>query len=316
MENRLLVFVSSLIGELLDEREVVETAVGAIPLTRAWVFEHTPASAEPVAESYLRKVRECDIFILLVGRDISDPVKEEYHAALDHQKPCLVFLKDVERSAETEAFINEIDVKWAKFSSTDELQQQVREAVTDELIKGYRRYRLNASEVGQLADFMEQLGAMTVVGPDHIQATVADVNGQVAVGKDIIQTGDISSEESALAIGHGAIATLTKYLADLKQPLNAVLTAFLITVLVGETFLFPAINWNPEEIGWTIYSILPVMICVPSFAVPVAVFGLVLSILLRSRRNIALSILVGALGIGLGVLARIIIELGRRIYGG
>jgi len=152
MENRLLLFVSSLIGELLHEREAVETVVRGILPTRPWVFEHTPASAEPRAESYLRKVRECDIFILLVGSDISNPVKEEYQTAVNHDKPCLVFLKDVERSAEAEAFINEINVKvkWAKFSTTDELQQQVQQAVVNQLIIGCRGLRLKAIEVAKL----------------------------------------------------------------------------------------------------------------------------------------------------------------------
>ena len=74
MENKLVVFVSSLIGELLEERKAVKEAIEALPLTRPWVFESTPASADPLESSYLDKVKECDIFILLLGKGISEPV--------------------------------------------------------------------------------------------------------------------------------------------------------------------------------------------------------------------------------------------------
>jgi hypothetical protein len=208
VENKLLIFVSSLIGELLPEREAVEKAVSEIPLTRAWVFEHTSASTEPLAESYLRKVRECDIFILLVGKDISEPVRQEYETALAHDKPRLVFLRDVERSPEAEAFVEEIDVKWAKFGTLGELQQQIQEAVTDELIKGYRRHRLKATELGKLGEFMERLSEITIVGGDRIQATMGDVSGQVGVGKDIVQVRDVSGE--GIAIGPETRSTVIK----------------------------------------------------------------------------------------------------------
>jgi len=291
MENRLLVFVSSLIGELLHEREVVGKAVSAIPLARAWIFEHSPASAEPLAESYLRKVEECDIFILLLGKDISDPVKEEYRTAVEHDKPCLVFLKAVERSPEAQAFINAIGVKWAKFSTTDELRRHVQQAVTDELIKGYRHYRLKATEVGELADFMEQLNATIIVDDHHIQAAFGDVNGQVAVGKGVIQTRDVSAEKSAVALGDRAtaITRITHYATDVMRPLNNVLSAFLIVVLVIDvcSMLYVLLN-VPESCCGCIN-----FLC----SGPVAFYGLVLSVLAKNRVNIALSLLVGAVAI-------------------
>jgi len=189
MEEKLLVFVSSLIGELLEERKAVREALEAIPLTRPWVFEYTPASADPLESSYLDKVKECDIFILLLGKGISEPVRKEWQTATDAGKPRLVFLKKTEREPETQEFIEGIDVKWAEFAGLEELRRKVQEAVIDELIKGYRRYRLQPKELGQLGEALERIQGGTTIGGDSIQVTISgDVSGQVAVGKDIIQT--------------------------------------------------------------------------------------------------------------------------------
>ncbi len=92
MENPLLVFISSVISGMAAERRAAQAAIRAIPLTRPWLFEFTSASALPLADSYLSKVRECDIFVLLLGRAVTDPVKEEARTAKAASKPRLVFL--------------------------------------------------------------------------------------------------------------------------------------------------------------------------------------------------------------------------------
>jgi murein DD-endopeptidase MepM/ murein hydrolase activator NlpD len=184
-EPPLLVFVSSVIEELLHERQVVQKAVGAIPIAKPWLFEHTPASSAPLAESYLRKVRECDIFILLVGRDISEPVREEYQTALDHDKPRLVFLKDMKRGPEVEAFIEQIDVKWAKFSSDTELRQAVQEALADELIRGYREFRLSKEQVLALVGFTEELRQWSAErGTASLRRVFSDTEGRAEAPLD------------------------------------------------------------------------------------------------------------------------------------
>lgn len=291
MEDRLLVFVSSLIGELPHEREVVEKAVSAIPLTRPWIFEHTPASSEPLPESYLRKVRECDIFILLVGREISEWVIEEYQTAIEHEKPRLVFLKGVERAPQADAFVNEIDVKWAPFSTTDELEGQVQRAVTDELIKGYRRYRLKGPEVGKLVDFSWQLVAITVVVGDQVEATMGDVSGEVAIGKGIIQTGDIKADKSAVAFGDAAtaISQTIEHITDVMLPVNAVLSAFLGLVLAMDMVSLCCVASGQPQ------SMCPY--CNLVFSGPVAFFGLLFGVVARNRAMVALSLLVGGLAI-------------------
>ena len=62
-------------------------------MTRPWLFEEAPAAADPLDESYLRWVGKCDLFILLLGEDITDPARTEWETATQARKPRLVFLK-------------------------------------------------------------------------------------------------------------------------------------------------------------------------------------------------------------------------------
>jgi hypothetical protein len=74
------VFVSSDMKELDSERQaIIETiqSLGKSPI----FFEAFPASPDAPKAVYLREVAETDIFIQVIGRSVSNPVKEEYEAA-------------------------------------------------------------------------------------------------------------------------------------------------------------------------------------------------------------------------------------------
>ncbi len=58
------------------------------------------------------------------------------------------------------------------------------------MIKGYRRYHLKGSEVGQLADFMDKLSRGVVLGDESIQATIVKEGDQLAIGDRILQIGE------------------------------------------------------------------------------------------------------------------------------
>jgi Sec-independent protein translocase protein TatA len=137
-EHSLVVFVSSMISELSNERKAIRQAIQQIPLTKPWLFEFTPPSPEKLDESYLNKVKECDIFILVIGKSISLAVKQEFEWAKSNRKSCLIFLKECERTEEAQTFVNSIPFKWAKFFSIEELANLVQLSLIDELIRGYR----------------------------------------------------------------------------------------------------------------------------------------------------------------------------------
>jgi hypothetical protein len=153
-EPKLTIFVSSMIGPLWDERVIVEEAIETgIPLARTWVFERAPASSKEITESYLVRVRECDIYLLILGQDISNPVKAEYQTAVEYDKPRLCFVQEgVERTLVLEEFLPTLqaNVKYATFSDEEDLRREVLRAVRQELVEGYKRYRLGEAERAQL----------------------------------------------------------------------------------------------------------------------------------------------------------------------
>jgi len=154
-ESKLTIFISSMIGSLWDQRAAVEEAIRTgIPLARPWVFERAPASSEEITESYLARVRECDIYLLILGNDISDPVKAEYRTAVECDNPRLCFVQEgVEPTLALQEFLPTLqaDVKYATFADQESLCQEVLRAVRQELVQGYKRYRLGKAERDQIA---------------------------------------------------------------------------------------------------------------------------------------------------------------------
>ncbi len=155
-ELPLLVFVSSVmkVEDLKAERKACVAAIDSLPLTRSWAFEFSPASTDSAEDTYLEKVDQCDIFILILGAELTDPTEREYERAVGRGKPRLVFVKKAEKRTERAAdWLRERqDVKWARFDDATDLAQQVRVAVCDELIKAYRRLHLQPADFQAIAD--------------------------------------------------------------------------------------------------------------------------------------------------------------------
>jgi len=167
MEERLIVFISSRINdEMRRARQVVREAIEELPLTRPWLFEEAPAAADPLDESYLRWVGKCDLLILLLGEDITDPVKLEWETATQARKPRLVFLKEGAQDDAAWEFAKGLDVKWKGYRTLAELKGEVQAAVGDELIKGYRTYGMSEGERAGLQEHVQGLraGGITIGG--------------------------------------------------------------------------------------------------------------------------------------------------------
>lgn len=151
-EVPLLLFVSSIESEFREARSRVYKMLSEEfdGLTRPWLFEFTPASSEAVEDSYLENVRKCDIFLLVLGSELSEPVAREYTTAVANNKPILVFIKDCQRSAQLAEFIQGIRVKYSRFDTEQDLLTVVRQSLCDELLRSYRRYRLSQSDIATL----------------------------------------------------------------------------------------------------------------------------------------------------------------------
>jgi hypothetical protein len=141
-EQPLLVFVSSVMcPELEWAREETEHTIGHAPFLVPWVFEFTPASSEPVDEGYLRKVREADFVIWLVGEEITEPVQKEIREALASDRRLLVVkLPADQRSEATEALLREVGLraKWVDVAEVGSLRRALELTLGDEIVRAVR----------------------------------------------------------------------------------------------------------------------------------------------------------------------------------
>lgn len=165
ISHRISVFVCSVMDELQDERRAVADAIEAMLLVRPWLFEdHGGPQRADVQDVCLDAVRECEIFLALVGGRISRIVLDEYETALAFPKPVLVYVqKGVPRSAEAEQWLAKVGrdgITWAEFRTVKDLQARVQAGLINEIVKGYARFGLSEAQLAliiPLAGLYEKL---------------------------------------------------------------------------------------------------------------------------------------------------------------
>jgi hypothetical protein len=225
MEEKLIVFISSRINdEMRRGRQAVRQAIEELPLTRPWLFEEAPSAAEPLDESYLRWVGKCDLFILLLGEDITDAVRTEWETATQARKPRLVFLKKGAQDEAAWAFATGLDVKWKEYRTLAELKREVQAAVGDELIKGYRAYGVSEGERTDLQEHVQGLRAGGItIGGDVVYGD--KVGGDKVAGDKIVVETRLRDVRDSTIITAGRDVTCTAGTAG--DELSAVFAAFL-----------------------------------------------------------------------------------------
>ena len=140
-ESDLLVFISSVTDELKLSRQAARDAVLALPFTRPWLFEDSPASSESPSALYLRKVKEADIVIWLIGSETSKPVVNEIGVCMSVGHPLLAFKLPFEnRDDKTQHLMSEVGqyAKWKEISDASELPEQIEVALYDEVLRHFR----------------------------------------------------------------------------------------------------------------------------------------------------------------------------------
>ena len=140
-ESDLLVFISSVTEELKSTRQAAKDAVLALPFARPWLFEDSPASSESPTALYLRKVKDADIVIWLIGSETSKPVVDEISACLSVGHPLLAFkLPFQNRDDQTQKLISQVGqyAKWKDVSDASELPEEINVALYDEVLRRYR----------------------------------------------------------------------------------------------------------------------------------------------------------------------------------
>lgn len=163
-EDLLRVFVCSTISDSAAERAVIERVTRGLHLTRPWLFENAPASADTLDESYLRQVRSCDIFVILVVNQLSAPVLDEWATACQQGKRRLVFVQTrATGHARVAEWIKSLDVRYDTFEDNEDLESKYACALSDELIRGYREFRLRHEDLRPLFAQVERFRVSFIV---------------------------------------------------------------------------------------------------------------------------------------------------------
>jgi hypothetical protein len=181
-EHPLVVFVSSLIDKMREDRDAAISAIEDISIARKWAFEYAPASSQELEESYLSKVSGCDIFVLLLGPEYSPAVAREYEVAMQKGKPILAFVDASKKSPQQDDFVRSLTVKWARYADAIGLKDSVYASVLDELIRRFRTTLIQSDKT----KLIERL-------PVKVRK-LEDISGYVVIGLDESEIGKILFE--------------------------------------------------------------------------------------------------------------------------
>jgi hypothetical protein len=153
--HRLRAFISST-GDLKDERDAVECVLKGMDVDGER-FETWPSTPNHPIEECLRRVKESDAFILLLGKRYGTPAKYgsatdpksgthwefEYVVQMHPKPPVFVFvLEEPVREPEQVKFIDLVRSKYSccrPISTIHELQKQVRLSVQEEFVRCFRQ---------------------------------------------------------------------------------------------------------------------------------------------------------------------------------
>ena len=141
-ENDLLVFISSRMNDVMEPARLIAVdAIKRVEFGRPWAFEFTPASSESADDAYLRKVREADFVVWLVGSETTQPVINEINEAIASARKMLVFKLPVnQRDSLTQEMIDQVGIyaKWEEVGSIEDLSKSITEAFSDEIVRAVR----------------------------------------------------------------------------------------------------------------------------------------------------------------------------------
>ncbi|MGH7996175.1 MAG: ATP-binding protein [Opitutaceae bacterium] len=180
--SQLRVFISSVQKELALERAAVATVISTDPFLQRHcvpvLFEMEPAPIHPVAQPYLKALRRCAIYVLLIAQEYGQAEGEisathhEYRLAQELKLPTLVFLKgeaSLAREAKTRELIDEIKADrhtYRRFHDREDLKPLVQHGLVHALQAGFQ-IKATAAEVAEgvhLIDIASSFEAQIVPG--------------------------------------------------------------------------------------------------------------------------------------------------------
>lgn len=138
------IFISSKMPELEPEREIAKETLLSLGFkeTEVIMWEDFPARPNPPEDVFLRKVESSQMFILILWKEYSKQVVEEFRKAKKCGIPILVFIKKLrsdwkERQEPQVQELIDSEIRpylsWKDFRTLSELRSLLREAIITEL---------------------------------------------------------------------------------------------------------------------------------------------------------------------------------------
>lgn len=132
MDEKLKVFVSSVMrnDELREERNTVcQKTQTYMDILQPICFDFTHSESIPPQDWSSENVKNCHIFVQLLDKTITDPVRDEYKTAKRENKQRIILLKsNSARDTELDAYISSIrnDIKYREFSDLAEFEEPIK----------------------------------------------------------------------------------------------------------------------------------------------------------------------------------------------
>ncbi|NOZ28898.1 MAG: hypothetical protein GXP39_12720 [Chloroflexi bacterium] len=153
MAKRFHLFVSA--GPDMEvEREIIGRVVAELPVNLGWEIRRTPLPGEPHPAD-LEAVAHSDLFLLVLGHDISAPVGVEWEAARRSGRRIVSLLRRGPHTPAANIFLRETREEWQRFESAAELEKLVRRALVDLLLERAVDFRLTPEEWEALEQLRE-----------------------------------------------------------------------------------------------------------------------------------------------------------------
>jgi len=150
--ERIRVFVSSTIGECMEERQSAREALHSLN-HEPFLFEAVGARPYPPRDLYLAKLNQADIFVAIYKNsygwiadgELISGLEDEYRQAMARGMPCMVYIhaEDNSRDPRLGAIIAEIRaqsrITYCQFSAAANLYQRIRDDVESVVAQRFTR---------------------------------------------------------------------------------------------------------------------------------------------------------------------------------
>lgn len=146
--SKIKVFISSAIDELEYEREIASRVVKSLNF-EPLVFEGFPAMSKTLEDAYIDEVKACDIFVLILWKNLRPAVEREYAEAVRGNKSVLIFVKMLkegeERDSRLQVFLGDLKRKsesspeaarirfYKHYRALAELEEGLRDSIVGEV---------------------------------------------------------------------------------------------------------------------------------------------------------------------------------------